>query len=69
LFSGKGKVREKNYFESMNVGMFNRFCPILKVRAQLEERIDMNKFNRNRERFVIPMHRKNFWTNKWMHEP
>jgi hypothetical protein len=55
--------------KSMNLGLFNRFCPSLKTRAQLEERVDVNKFDRNRERYVIPMHRNNFWTNKWMHEP
>jgi hypothetical protein len=50
--------------------MFDRFCPSLKTRAQLEERIfDMNKSNRNNERCVIPLHRKNFWTNKWMQDP
>jgi hypothetical protein len=53
----------------MNLGMFDRFCPSLKTRAQLEERIDPNKLDINRERYVIPMHRKNFWTNKWMQEP
>jgi hypothetical protein len=35
----------------------------------LEERVDLSKANRNEERYVIPMHRKNFWTNKWMQEP
>jgi hypothetical protein len=50
----------------MNLGMFNRFCPSLEARAQLEERVDLSKFNRNEERYVIPMHIKNFWTNKWM---
>jgi hypothetical protein len=50
--------------------MFNRFGPSLKTKAQLEERIyDMNRFDRNSERNVIPMHRKNFWTNKWMQDP
>ena len=49
--------------------MFNRFCPSLKNREQLEERVDLNKFDRNREKYVIPMHRKNFWTNNWMQEP
>jgi hypothetical protein len=44
----------------MNLGMFDIFCPSLKTRAQLEERVDMNKFDRNRERYVISMHRKNF---------
>ena len=49
--------------------MFDRFCPSLKNRPQLEERDDLNKFDRNRERYVIPMHRNKFWNNKWMQEP
>jgi hypothetical protein len=50
--------------------MFDRFCPSLKTRAQLEEgRCDMNRSDRNSERYVIPMHINNFWTNKWMHDP
>jgi hypothetical protein len=54
----------------MNLGMFDRFCPSLKARAQLGEGIfDLNKFDIDSERYVIPMHRKNFWTNKWMQEP
>jgi hypothetical protein len=53
----------------MNLGMFDRFCSILNVRAQIEERFDLNKFDRNREKYVIPIHRKKFWTNKWMQEP
>jgi hypothetical protein len=53
----------------MNLGMFDRFCPSLKTREHLEERVDMNKFDRDSERYVISMHRKNFWTNKWMQEP
>jgi hypothetical protein len=54
----------------MNLGMFDRFGPSLKTRAPLEERrFDMNKFDRNSERYVIPMHRNNFWTNKWMKDP
>jgi hypothetical protein len=54
----------------MNLGMFDRFCPSLKNRAQLEERrYDMNIFDRNSKRYVIPMHRKNFWTNNWMQDP
>jgi hypothetical protein len=49
--------------------MLDRFCPSLKTRAQLEERrYDMNRSDRNSERYVILMHRKNFWTNKWMHD-
>jgi hypothetical protein len=29
----------------------------------------MNRSDRNNERYVIPMHRKNVWTNKWMQDP
>jgi hypothetical protein len=46
--------------------MFDRFCPSLKTREQLEERVDLNRFYIDSEIYVIPMHRKNFWTNKWM---
>jgi hypothetical protein len=53
----------------MNLGMFDRSCSSLNVRAQIEERVDLNKSDRNREKYVIPMHRKNFWTNEWMQEP
>jgi ribosomal protein L33 len=68
LFFDKCKISGNFIFESMNLGMFNRFYPSLKAKEQLEERVDLNKFDRNEERYVIPMHRKNFWTNKWMHE-
>jgi hypothetical protein len=61
---------KKNCFERMDLGMFDRFCPSMKTRAQLEEiRYDMNRSDRNNERYVIPMHKKNVWTNKWMQEP
>jgi hypothetical protein len=53
----------------MNLGMFDRFFPSLKTRKQLEERFDLNKFDRDSERYVIPMHRNNFWNKKWMQEP
>jgi hypothetical protein len=54
----------------MNLGMFDKFCPGLKTRAQLEERIfDMSRSDRNDARYVIPMHTKNVWTNNWMHDP
>jgi hypothetical protein len=53
----------------MNLSMFNKLCPSLKYKAQLEERFDLSKYNRNEEIYVISMHRKNFWTNKWMQEP
>jgi hypothetical protein len=65
----KSKISESFCFENMNLGMFNRLCPSLKAREQLKERVDLNKFDRNEERYVIPMHRKNFWSNKWMQEP
>jgi hypothetical protein len=54
----------------MNLGMIDKFCPSLKTRAHLEERrFDMNRSDGNNERYVIPMHRKNVWTNKWMQDP
>jgi hypothetical protein len=47
--------------------MFNRFLIGLKTRALIDERrFDMNRFDKNNERYVIPLHRNNFWTNKWM---
>jgi hypothetical protein len=65
----KSKISGKFCSKSMNLGMFNRLCPSLKAREQLEERVDLSKDNRNEERYVIPMHKNNFWTNKWMQEP
>ena len=66
----KGKISEKFYFERMDLGIFDRFRLSLKTRAQLEERIcDMNRSDKTNERYVIPMHRKDFWTNKWMQDP
>jgi hypothetical protein len=53
----------------MNLGMFDRFCASLKARVQLEEIIDLNKFDRNIERYVIPMNKKIFWSNNWIQEP
>jgi hypothetical protein len=53
----------------MHLGMLDRFCSSLNFRAQIEERVDLNKFDRNREMYVIPMHRRHIWTNKWMQEP
>jgi hypothetical protein len=53
----------------MDLGIFDRFFPSLKTRAQLEERrCDMNRSNRNSEIYVNPMHRKNCWTNKWIQD-
>jgi hypothetical protein len=62
----KSKISESFCFKSMNLSMFNRLCPSLKAREQLEERVDLSKDNRNEEIYVIPMQRKSFWTNKWM---
>jgi hypothetical protein len=54
----------------MDLGTIKRFGPSLKTRVQLEEiRFDTNRFDRNNERYVIPMHRKNVWTNNWMQDP
>ena len=50
--------------------MFDKKFPSLKIRAQLDKRrFDMSRSDRNNERYVIPMHRKNVWTNKWMQDP
>ena len=68
--SEKGRISEIFYFKSMDLGMFDKFCPSLKTRAQLEERrFDMSRSNRNNERYVIPMDRKNVWTDRWMQDP
>jgi hypothetical protein len=70
LCSEKGKISEKTKFKRMDLGMFDRFYPSLKTRAQLEERrLDINRCDKNSERYVIPMHRKIVWTNKWMQDP
>ena len=29
----------------------------------------MSRYDKNSERYVITMHRKNVWTNKWMQDP
>jgi hypothetical protein len=50
--------------------MLDKFCLSLKTRALLDKRkFDMNRSDRNSERYVIPMHRKSFWTNQWMQDP
>jgi len=65
LCSVEGNISGKFYFKSMDLGMFDKFCPSLKTRAHLEEkRFDMSRSDRNNERYVIPMHRRNVWTNK-----
>jgi hypothetical protein len=50
--------------------MFDRFCPSLKTRALIDERrFDMSRYDMNSEKYVIPMHRKDVWTNKYMQDP
>ena len=34
-----------------------------------ERKFDMNRYDKYNDRYVIPMHRKNVWTNKWMQDP
>ena len=54
----------------MDLGVFDRFNPSLKPRELIYERkFDMNRSDKNNDRYVIPMHRKNVWTNKWMQDP
>jgi hypothetical protein len=54
----------------MDLGMFNRIHPSLKTRALIDERrVDMSRYEKNSDRYVIPMHGKNVWTNKWMQHP
>jgi hypothetical protein len=54
----------------MDLGMLDRVCPSLKTRALLDERrFDMNRSGKNNDKYVIPMHRKNVWTNQWMQDP
>jgi len=50
--------------------MIDRFCPRFKTRALIDEiKIDTNRSNKYNDRYVIPMHRKNVWTNQWMQDP
>jgi hypothetical protein len=54
----------------MDLGMFDKICPSLKNMALIEERrFDMSRSDKNSKRYVIPMHTKNVWTNKWMQDP
>ena len=53
----------------MDLGMFNRVYPSLKIEALIDERrLDRSRSDKNSDRYVIPMHRKNVWTNKWMQQ-
>jgi hypothetical protein len=50
--------------------MFDIFYRSLKTRVLIEERrFDMCRSDKNSERYVIHMHRKNVWTKKWMQDP
>jgi hypothetical protein len=54
-------------FDNMDLARLDRFYPNLKTRVLIDERrFDMSRFDRNSEKYVIPMHRKNVWTNKCM---
>jgi hypothetical protein len=54
----------------MNLGMFDTIFPRLKTRVLIDEiRFDMSRSDKNSGRYVIPMHRENVWTNKWMQDP
>jgi hypothetical protein len=50
--------------------MIDRIYPSLKTRVIIyERRFDMSRSDKNSEIYVIPIHRKNVWTNKWMKDP
>ena len=54
----------------MDLCILDRVCPSLKTRALLDERrFDMNRSGKNNDKYVIPMHTKNVWTNQWMQDP
>jgi hypothetical protein len=54
----------------MDLGMFDKILPSLKTREMIDERIfDMSRSYKNSEIYVIPMHRENVGTNKWMQDP
>ena len=53
MCSGKGKISGNVFSESMNISMFDIFVPSLKTRKQLEERVDLSKFDRDSERYVF----------------
>jgi hypothetical protein len=69
LCSVGSKISGNFCFKSMDLGMFDKCYPSIKTRAQLEERrFDMSIYDRNNEIYVIPMHKNNVWTNKWMQD-
>ena len=52
----------------MDLGMFDRFHPRFKTRALIDE-INLDGSDKYSDRYVIPMHQKNLWNNKWMQAP
>jgi hypothetical protein len=65
----RSKISGNFCFDSMDLGMFDRFYPNLTTRVLIDERIfDMSRSDKNSEKYVIPMHIKNVWTNKCMHD-
>jgi hypothetical protein len=47
-------------FNSMDLGMFDRFYPSLKTRVLIDERrFDMSRSDKNSEKYVTPMNIKN----------
>jgi hypothetical protein len=50
----------------MDLSISDRFFPRVLID---EKRFDMNRYDKNNERYVIPMHIKNVWINKWMQDP
>jgi hypothetical protein len=70
LCSVKLRLVEIFVSKSMDLGILGRFCPSLKNRALLDERkFDINRYDKYNDRYVILMHRKNVWNNKWMQDP
>jgi hypothetical protein len=53
----------------MILGIFDILYPSLKTRVLIDEIIfDMNRSDMNSEKYLIPIHRKNLWTNKYMQD-
>jgi hypothetical protein len=66
----RSKISGNFCFNSMDLGMFDRFYYSLKTRVLIDERrFDMSRYDKNNEKYVIPMHKKNVWTNKCMPDP
>jgi hypothetical protein len=50
--------------------MFDRFYPRLKNRVLIDEtRFDMSRSDKNSGKYVIPMHKKDIWPDKFMQDP